>query len=166
MNTPVIGLFGSCGHSTWRDRFIATYEQLGLSYFNPQVAVGAWNPEQAQEEAWHLANDDLVLFPVTGDSLSLGSLAETGFCSQARWSGTRYVIIYVEPDVAPELYAQNAEAAAGSRRARALVRAHLPRVQNPNVFVVESLDAVLATSLQLYESLRIIHAARAQPTAA
>lgn len=37
-----IGLFGTCGTTTWRRDFIQTFEDLAIAYYNPQVAE--WDP--------------------------------------------------------------------------------------------------------------------------
>ena len=36
-NMLTIGLFGNCGNSKWRDRFIEKYNGLDMQFFNPQV---------------------------------------------------------------------------------------------------------------------------------
>ena len=64
-----IGLFGTCGNSTWRqDTFIPRYLELGMKdgvdFFNPQV--DDWDDVMAQNEADHLATDGIIIFPVTG----------------------------------------------------------------------------------------------------
>jgi hypothetical protein len=124
------------------------------------VKDGTWEPGQAEDEAMHLANDSLVLFPITEETLAMGSLAETGFSSAEKWNGNRFIVIYVAPDVTPELHADNKAAASGSKRARQLVREHLKKVTNPNVFVVESMDELLHTSLKLWGALQLMQAAR------
>ena len=70
----VIGLFGTCGNSLWRDQFISVYKEKGIEYFNPQKED--WCPEDADIEAQHLVQDEIVLFPVTDESYGCGSLAE------------------------------------------------------------------------------------------
>ena len=53
-----IGLFGTCGGSKWRDKFIAKYNERGIEFFNPQK--DDWKPEDAEIEADHLANDGVI----------------------------------------------------------------------------------------------------------
>lgn len=65
-----IGMFGTCGGSTWREKFIEKYEEQGMNYFNPQVEN--WTPECAVDEARHLAEDKIILFPVTQDAETPG----------------------------------------------------------------------------------------------
>lgn len=156
-----IGLFGTCGGSAWRDPFMRAYAERGIPFFNPQVED--WRPELAEREAWHLVHDELLLFPVTDETYAVGSLAESGFSvlSALRWNSNRFVVVYIAPDVGSELATSNPFAARESRRARQLVLAHLEKTHHPNVFVVESLDAMLPVSLALYNALQGIRRARA-----
>lgn len=139
LNTLTVGLFGTCGGSRWREPFIARYEQLGIPYFNPQV--DDWKPELAEIEAWHLVHDQFLLFPVTGETYGTGRLAETGFSilSALRGNSNRFVVIHIDPDLAPELKDKSPAAAKKSLRARKLVLEHLAQTKHPNVFIVDSL---------------------------
>lgn len=146
-----IGLFGTCGGSTWRNQFMKKYSELGMNYFNPQV--DDWKPELAEIEAEHLVNDDIVIFPVTDETFGTGSLAETGFSIMQAINSNenRSVILMVDKDVKEELKIADPVASKESTRARALVRAHLNKVKKPNVYIVDSLDEMLRVSLKLYE---------------
>lgn len=159
-NWITVGLFGTCGNSQWRDAFIAKYEALGIPYFNPQVPN--WTPELAEVEAWHLANDEILLFPVTAETYGTGSLAETGFSVASALAGNtrRFVVAYIAPTVTDALTQANPVAAKESLRARALVRAHLAKQPSPNVYVVDSLEQMLETSLSLYAAAAMLEKAR------
>jgi hypothetical protein len=148
-NIPCIGLFGTCGGSRWRDPFVAAYRERGIRWFNPQV--DNWTPECADIEAQHLARDEIILFPVTGETYGTGSLAETGFSllQAVRTSATRYVVFMIEQALAPELMGNEA-AAKESLRARKLVAAHLNENRSPNAFKVDSLEAMLELSVDLW----------------
>ena len=63
MNKNCIGLFGTCGNSTWRNKFMEIYDKKNIIYYNPQV--DDWKPEDAVIEAERLANDQIILFPIT-----------------------------------------------------------------------------------------------------
>jgi len=160
LSSRTIGLFGTCGDSTWRDPFMARYDSLGIPYFNPQV--DNWTPELADVEAWHLANDVLVLFPITSETFAAGSLAETGFSALTamRTNENRFVMLFIDPTVAGTLVAQNPQAAEDSVRARKLVTAHLKQNPLPNVFVVESLEQMLEQSIKLFAALELINSVR------
>lgn len=145
-----IGLFGTCGKSIWRTRFMKKYMDEGITYFNPQV--DDWNPEFAKVEAKHLAEDDIILFPVTAETYGTGSLAETGFSilQVTRTIKNRSLIVLIENKLQQQLHINNPEAYKESMRARSLVRAHLEHIKFPNVYIVESLDEMLELSLKLY----------------
>ena len=149
--TITIGLFGTCGDSTWRSNFTKVYNELGISYFNPQVPAGTWTAEHAVIEAKHLANDKIILFPVTSETYGTGSLAETGFSiiQAIKSSANRYVIVQIDKHIDRQLEA-NAVAAQESLRARALILAHLKKIDHDNVFIVPNLDSMLRTSIRLH----------------
>ena len=159
-NIICIGLFGTCGGSKWREPFIATYESLGIEYFNPQK--DDWKPEDAEIEAEHLVNDQVILFPVTNETYAIGSLAETGFSilSALRSNDQRYVVIYIDPKLDPALETADPIAAKESMRARALVAAHLKKLNHYNVFIVDSLEKMLTISKELYSAAQCVHRAR------
>jgi len=148
-----IGLFGTCGGSKWRDPFMAHYEELGISYFNPQVED--WNPECAEEEARHLAEDVIILFPITSETYATGSLSEVGFSilNAIRLDDRRDFVIMIEMELDEHL--EDEVARKESIRARALVKQHLKKLRLSNVYLVEDLESMLQVSLQLYEAARI-----------
>lgn len=149
MKKPTIGLFGTCGRSTWRESFIKEYERLGIRYFNPQK--DDWKPEDAQNEAEHLANDEILLFPVTNETFAFGSLAETGFSilQAIKLDENREIIVMIDPDVYIDENTDEVQRKE-SCRARALVMAHLKKLNYPNVWIVSSLDDMLNLSISLH----------------
>jgi len=148
-----IGLFGTCGSSIWRTRFIKKYEELGIRFFNPQLPPGEWKEELATVEAEHLSKDDIILFPVTAETYGSGSLAETGFSilQVSKNIENRSLIVFIENRLQQQLQIKNPEAYNESMRARALVIAHLKKINLPNVFIVDSLEKMLELSIKLYE---------------
>ncbi len=154
-----VGLFGTCGGSRWRDDFIARYEQDGIAFFNPQV--DDWKPELAEIEAHHLAYDDVVLFPITGETYGTGSLAECGFSilNAIKLDDRRDFVIMIEDVLDPSL--DNAELVKESLRARALVKQHLLKLQLPNLYIVDNLSMMLDVSLTLYEAAKLRQPLRA-----
>ena len=127
------------------------YDKLGIPYFNPQV--DDWKPELAAAEAWHLANDPLVLFPVTRETYGTGSLAETGFSALHAMNVNRRCafIMMIDKDLDPAL--DDPVARKESLRSRALVSAHLGRQTIAGLYVVASLDDMLDLSLVLHQIL-------------
>lgn len=146
-----IGLFGTCGGSKWRDSFMATYQERGIEFFNPQV--DDWKPELAEIEADHLVNDQIILFPVTNETYGMGSLAESGFSimQAIRSNSNRFVVILIDKTVSESLQTADPVLSKESSRSRALTLAHLKKVNHPNVFFVETLDDMLAISIELHE---------------
>lgn len=155
-----IGLFGTCGGSSWRTDFIKKYQELGMEFYNPQV--DDWKPELAEIEAEHLVNDEIILFPVTNETYSTGSLSETGFSIiQAITSNSnRSIVVMIDKEVKDELKVANEALAKESIRSRALVRAHLSKIKNSNVYIVNSLEEMLQVSLKLHNVHSILNEIR------
>jgi len=151
-----IGLFGTCGDSKWREPFIKAYKDQLINFYNPQVPPGTWDPSMAEEEADHLANDGVILFPVTSETYGFGSLAETGFSilNAIRLDDRRDFVIMIEQDLEPHLK-KNGAVAKDSINARALVKQHLKKLRLDNVYVVDSLEEMLEVSIQLYRALEL-----------
>jgi len=162
-----IGLFGTCGKSSWRQRCIERYEQRDITFFNPQVED--WDPSLAEVEAAHLAEDSIILFPVTGETYGLGSIAETGFSiAQAlKLDDRRSFVIMVDQQLDAVLM-EDKTLAQESLRGRALIKQHLLYLALPNVYVVKDLEELLAVSLELWSAhqhlapLRHLNVARNQ----
>lgn len=146
-----IGLFGTCGNSQWRKPFIELYDSLNINYFNP--VKPNWNPSDAIEEAEHLANDEVVLFPITGETFGIGSLAETGFSvlQAIKLEDKRDFIIMIEPDLIDSVKEENPQLYKESVRARALIIQHLKKLRMSNVYIVDDLDDMLYASTVLYK---------------
>lgn len=147
----VIGLFGVCGNTTWRKDFINEYDNEKIAYFNPQV--DNWNPELAKVEADHLVSDSIILFPITAETYAIGSLAETGFAvlSAYRALGNRSLIMLIDDDVAESLKVENPALAKESKRARALVKAHMSKITQPHVHMVNTMEEMLNLSISIYK---------------
>ncbi len=149
-NKITIGLFGTCGTSKWRDSFMEKYAALKINFFNPNTPD--WKPEDAFIEAEHLANDQVILFPVTSESYGTGSLSEVGFSilQAIRLDDRRDFVILVDKDLIPSLNDEIARKE--SLRSRALVLEHLRKLRLRNVFVVDTLEEMLECSIKLYKS--------------
>jgi len=155
MNKNCIGLFGTCGKSLWRDAFMEKYKEMGVDFFNPNVAD--WKPELAEIEAEHLASDQIVLFPITNETYATGSLAETGFSilNAIKLDDRRDFVIMVSQELEQELMEKNPDTAKESLRARALVKQHLKKLGFSNLFVVDSLEEMMEVSITLWESHQV-----------
>jgi len=144
-----IGLFGTCGGSKWRDPFKLKYAEKGITYFDPNKID--WKEEDAIEEARHLAEDDIILFPITNETYGTGSLSEVGFSilNAIRLDKQRHFVVMIENGLLPEL--NNQTARKESLRSRALVAQHLKKLELKNLYVVESLAEMLEISLDLFD---------------
>ena len=150
MNNLTIGLFGTCDKSHWRDKFIVTYKSQDVPYYNPQVKD--WNLQCAQIEAEHLANDRIILFPITHESYGLGSLSEIGFSvlNAIKLNDRRYFVILIDDYLDADLQDDNLRKE--SLKNRSLVKNHLLKLGMSNIYLVNSLDDMLQVSLILYQS--------------
>ena len=147
-----IGLFGTCGNSTWRDDFISLYKEKGINYFNPQLPEGTWTPECADIENQHFKKDDIILFPVTNETTAFGSLAEVGFSINTLLENPanhRYFIFMIDDDC----IVADPEQRDASIRSRKLVKSKILESNHPNIFVVHTLDDMRELSLKLYEHI-------------
>lgn len=153
-----IGLFGTCDNNRWRDSFISKYEKLGIPFFNPMV--DDWHPGLVAEEANNLAQDEIVLFPVLGWSYGEGSLSELGFgpLKAMRQNINRSFVFLIETELHERL--TDPERRKASLRARKLLLGHLAELNAPNVYIVNTLEEMLATSLRLFEAHRSLQEAR------
>jgi hypothetical protein len=147
-----IGLFGTCGDSKWRDTFMEVYDKKGISYFNP--VKDDWKVEDAKIEAEHLANDEIILFPVTNETLGLGSLGEVGFSilQAIKLDSNRDIVVMIEDDLSDEAKSQFDDSMVReSIKMRALIKAHLNKLNYTNVYLVDNLNDMLTVSLKLYD---------------
>lgn len=159
MSKLCIGLFGTCGKSTWRKPFIREYENRGMvegvNFYNPQVEN--WDPSCAEIEAEHLAEDSIILFPVTSETYAFGSLSEVGFSilNAIKLDDRRDIVILIDQHLDPELMKDESQAK-DSLRSRALVKQHLKKLRHNNLYVVNTLEEMLDLSLILYKSQEIL----------
>lgn len=151
-----IGMFGTCGGSKWREPMIEKFNEQGIEFYNPQVEN--WTPECAIDEARHLAEDAIILFPVTGETTAVASLSEVGFSilNAIRLDNQRDFVIMVEPDLTDELKENiSPQQAKDSIRARALVNEHLKKMRLSSLYIVSSLDEMYETAVALYAAAKI-----------
>ncbi|MEO5949097.1 MAG: hypothetical protein ABIP74_01715 [Candidatus Saccharimonas sp.] len=149
--SPCIGLFGTCGGSKWRVPFIQRFSALHFNFFNPQVDVDEWKEEYSEVEAEHFVNDEIILFPITDETDGLGSLSEV--LNMFNNSQGRDFVIMIHKTVDPEKVTDPAVAKA-SNRTRALVTAHLKKLDMPNVLIVPTLEAMIMAADELYRLRR------------
>jgi hypothetical protein len=151
INKLCVGMFGTCGtkeQSPWRSEFRKEYEGLDISFFDPQK--DDWVPEDAIVEADHLAEDLVILFPVTSMTYGLGSISEVGFSilQAIKLDDRRDFIIKIDNFLDPSL--NDEVLIKESMRGRVLVIKHLEKLRLDNVYVVDDLQQMLNLSIELY----------------
>jgi hypothetical protein len=163
MKETTVGLFGTCGNSKWREKFISTYESQTINYFNPDAGDN-WHPGMIATENEHLQEDDIILFPVLAETLGLGSLGEIGFSVLNSFRNVnngsgQYLVVLIEDDC------NDAKATEAERnhsiKTRKLVKSKLVDVKHPNIFVVNDLEDMLSVSIQLVDIIfrqKVLHA--------
>ncbi len=157
MKTDItIGLFGTCDGSKWRDEFIAQYNRDGVSFFNPDAGDN-WHPGLIADENKHLREDDIILFPVLGESLGVGSLGEIGFSilnvKRNIDNGSNQHLIVLIDDVCTFIDTATDEEMEMSNRTRKLVKSKLLDIDHKNIIIVKDLDSMLLASLSLIEAI-------------
>ena len=153
-STQMIGMFGTCGNSTWRTPFIDGYTKLNIPFFNPQLGPGEWNPACAAEEARHLAKDSIIVLPITGETTAFGSLSEVGFSvlNAIKLDSRRYFIVYIADKMDESLMLKDPTGCTESLKMRALVTEHLKKLNLDNIYVVDNLENMYKCSVILYNS--------------
>lgn len=160
----VVGLFGTCGNSTWRKDVIKILDENEVYYFNPQK--DDWKDEYAKIEAEHLANDEVILLPITKDTYGSASLAEVGLSIKEISDSGRKVVLYIEPDLLENL--NDDKARSESLVARTMLITRLPEIAKnmPNVHIVGNLDELSQKAIELAkEEKNITHGVELGETA-
>jgi len=148
----VVGLFGTCGDSTWRDdKAIPALQAADLEFFNPVVAD--WTPDCMEVEARHAAEDRVILMGITGETTAVGSLAELGWIAlQAQLRGQSVVVFLEDMDESTldPAVAQNVR----PNKVRALVREHMGKLplslfQSGTISMCETLDEAVERAVEL-----------------
>lgn len=103
-------------------------------------------------ENFHFLNDDIVIFSITSETPSLGSLAETGFSVLSvlfnSSNKNRFFIVYIDNDCQFE----NNDLREESIRSRILVKSKLKELSASfdRLILTESLNESLKISIDLY----------------
>ena len=91
----VVGLFGTCGNSSWReDQVIPALKEANVDYFNP--VVSDWNEEAMKNEAEHAATDKVIMLVITGETTGIASMAESGWIANLCHLRGQSLVIFLE----------------------------------------------------------------------
>lgn len=116
---PVVGLFGTCGNSTWREPVMQKLASRGIEFFNP--VKPNWTAADGEIEARHANSDKVVLMVITDETEAAGSLAETGWIENAAERNGQKAIFVIQDYRAPN---EEVNPKHQANRARTLVRKH------------------------------------------
>ena len=97
MTPALVGLFGTCNDSTWREELISKLDPE-VSYFNP--VVDDWNEEAQKNEDWHKLNDSFILITLTPLATGFYTIAE--IMALAYTSPERLIFCYLDKDADKE----------------------------------------------------------------
>jgi len=93
-----VGLFGTCGGSTWRETYKEQLAQMGIEGYDPQVMPEthgrSWCEADIELEARQLADAPILMFKVTGETAGMLSFCEI---ITAINRGGQFIICLIEP---------------------------------------------------------------------
>jgi hypothetical protein len=149
---PVVGLFGTCGSSTWReDKVVPMLEAQDIASFNP--VVKDWNEACMKVEAEHAASDQVILMIITGETTAIGSLAESGWIALEAVANGQKIVLYIEDMPVEKCPAKDEFGGALTpNKTRKLVRSHLAKVVEAyptSVFLTTSVEDATAIVIEL-----------------
>ena len=92
-----VGLFGTCGGSTWRAPYYEELSNLDIPFFDPQISIEThgrgWSEADIENEVRHLERNPVLMFKVTGETTGLMSLLEIVKSIQ---NPSRYIVVLIE----------------------------------------------------------------------
>lgn len=113
---PIIGAFGTTAGRNWRDDMNVYYSMMAEErriayeparvYFDPVITGRDWTPEDAVNEAEHLAKDAVILHGLETKASSVGSMLELGFLAAASVLNGRKMISFIkdtDPSLGPDV---------------------------------------------------------------
>ncbi len=79
-------LGGACGGTTWRQQIaIPALEAAGVTYFDPQLAIGEWTVAREAIEMEAKAAAAVQLFVINGETRGVASIGEAAYGLGAGW---------------------------------------------------------------------------------
>ena len=146
----VVGLFGTCSNSLWRNPFKDAFENNKIPYFDP--VRPNWIPEYAAEENNNLEQNGLVVFVITDETVSFGSLAEIGVAIAHRSRNMfQAMVVYIDDQCNdPHVTAEERKRSVNTR---ALVKSKLREWMIPRVYLVSTIDDALVEAVDQYKDM-------------
>ncbi len=156
-----IGLFGTCGASTWRQSFVEYCKNNDISFYNPQLGEGEWNPDFANDyvraEHFHLANDDIVVFAITNETIASVSLSEFAFSimDAARSSLNRHVVMFIAEDCIDPKASQDAITASIKARKTVIPKMVKAAKESDFIHLCTDMEKLFSLTFEIESMLRI-----------
>lgn len=145
MSKPVVGLFGTCGDSKWRDKVIPLLQAAGIEFYNP--VVENWTEECMKIEADHAANDQVIMFVITGETTAIASMAESGWLAlQAKLRGQNFIAVLEDMNPEPS------EALLRINKTRKLLRNHiaaLPEEAHDSISICATIEEATQKAISI-----------------
>ena len=151
----IVGLFGTCAETTWRDDLaIPLLNEANVPFFNP--VDKHWTSEARENEARHAASDKVILQIISSEDVSLSSLAESGWLAlHCHLRGQKLVLCIQDMPEHSEPRYDETGGRLKPNKTRVLVRAHIsklpPTVLENTVFVEESIEEAVQRAIQLMQ---------------
>src|SRR4051812_5123067 len=77
---PEIFLGGACGETTWRKQIaIPALDAAGITYFDPQLAAGAWTEADEARDMRAKAEAEVLLFVINGETRGIATIGEVAY---------------------------------------------------------------------------------------
>jgi hypothetical protein len=125
----------------WREHVVQPIlDELHVTYFNP--VVDNWSEENAEIEGRVIANAETIVLVITETSPSIGSLSESGWAVLSAIERDQNIIVYIAPE------SDDTESLRARRIVLSQARTLAGKVQN--LYLVDSLDAVVSTLREIY----------------
>lgn len=145
----MVAVFGtSSKDGAWKQSMRDAFEAAKIDYFDSYR--GDWQAERdLPVEFEHKVGDEVLLQYITGETESLGSLAEVGLLALSAFIRGKAYGIYLED--------HPSDRKSDTNRARSLVRAHIAKLneQFPNlIYVAESADSLTDFGVRAMNSAR------------
>lgn len=145
----VVGLFGTCGDSKWREQVvIPALEKANIAYFNP--VVPNWNEEAQRNEVEHVASDKVIIMAITGETTGIASMAELGWQALSASERAQNLIIFLED--MPNDVKDETGTSLRINKARALIRKYVAAQKCLGIFLVDSLQAAADKAIEILEN--------------
>lgn len=127
----------------WREHVVQPIlDELDVTYFNP--VVDNWSEENAEIEARVIANAETIVLVITETSPSIGSLSESGWAVLSAIELDQNIIVYIA------LESNDDESLRARRIVLSQARTLAGKVKN--LYLVDSLDAVVSTLREIYSN--------------